>query len=171
MQNSGIILYKKENNKLYFLLIQNNLTILNKKNILFSDIGDTVKNLNDNIDDIALLSFYENTLGLSYSFKELQNLEKQVFTNPKYNYQITFVNKDINKDTLDKINKVRSYLNSNIINNNKNNLNKQKCNPNINISNTLKWFELSEILNNPQNFESKFMNTFLKSLKNKTILI
>tara|TARA_B100000524_G_scaffold335541_1_gene224819 strand:+ start:155 stop:667 length:513 start_codon:yes stop_codon:yes gene_type:complete len=170
MQNSGIIFYKKENNKLYFLLIQDNLTILNKKNKLYSDIGDKVKNLNDNVDDIALLSFYENTLGLSYSFKELQNLEKQVFTNPKYNYQITFINKDIDNDTLDKINKARNYLNSNIINN-ENILNKKICNPNINISNTLKWFELSEILNYPQNFENKFMNTFLKSLKNKTILI
>ncbi len=170
MQNSGVIFYKKENNKLYFLLIQDNLTILNKKNKLYSDIGDKVKNLNDNVDDIALLSFYENTLGLSYSFKELQNLERQVFTNPKYNYQITFINKDIDNDTLDKINKARNYLNSNIINN-ENILNKKICNPNINICNTLKWFELSEILNNPKNFENKFMNTFLKSLKNKTILI
>ena len=29
----------------------------------------------------------------------------------------------------------------------------------------LKWLELSDIASNPDNFDKKFMNTFLKSIK------
>ena len=39
----------------------------------------------------------------------------------------------------------------------------------------MKWFELSEIISNPDNFDKKFMNSFLKSVKkfflNKNIQI
>jgi hypothetical protein len=93
------------------------------------------------------------------------------YFNTKYNHEIIFVYANISNDSLTKINKVRSYFNNNYISQSKTIIKNRESNFNYQTSDDIRWFELSEILENSNNFENKFLNTFLKSLKNEVINI
>ena len=166
-QKSGIVIFKKKDNKFYFLLGKNNLNILNSKNNLFSDIGG-LKDVKDfNPKDTAARLFYENTCGLLYSINELKDKIIGRFDNPKYNYTLNFIqNSDVSDVTLHNINQVRSYLNTVIHSNGFNTFEKKEITlQDCILSNDIRWFELNEIVNNSTQFDSQFMNTFLKCLK------
>ena len=164
---SGIIFYKKKDSKLYFLLGKNNLNILNEYNNFYSDIGGLKKLTDFNSKDTAARSFYENTFGLPFQISDLTEKIQKTYENKKYKHVVHFIEDDFSPDLLLNINSVRSYLNNTIINNENNNLKKKDCSlQGYLISNSIKWFELSEIISNPDNFDKKFMNSFLKSIKN-----
>ena len=164
--NSGIIFYKKKDNKYYFLLAKNNLNILNECNNFYSDIGGCKKIIDFNSKETAARSFYENTFGLPFQINQLIQKINNTYENKKYKHIIHFIEDDFNDDLLLNINSVRSYLNSTLINSENNLLKKKDCSlQGYLTSNSIKWFELSEIINNPDNFDKKFMNSFLKSIK------
>lgn len=165
-EKSGIILFKKKDNKYYFLLGKNNLKMLNVKNNNFSDIGGLKGDNDFNSKDTASRAFYENTFGLTLNIEQLSDKVISSFDNKKYNHSIHFVKADIDDSTLNNINKVRSYLNTVIQQNSFNTLEKKDITlQGYDITNDIRWFELNEILNNSAIFDSQFMNTFLKSLK------
>jgi hypothetical protein len=165
-QKSGIIFYKKNNGKYYFLLAKNNLNILNENNNFYSDIGGSKQTLDFNSKDTAARSFYENTFGLSDPINDLVNKISKSYENKKYKHALHFIESDFSNDIIFNINSVRSYLNQTIINNEDDLLKKKECSlQGCLISNGIKWFELSEIVSNPDNFDKKFMNSFLKSIK------
>ncbi len=165
-QKSGIIFYKLINGQYYFLLAKNNLNLFNENNNFYSDINGS-KGINDfNSKDTASRSFYENTFGLIYSINDLKNKISDTYENKKYKYILHFINEDISLDLLSTINQVRSYLNQTFTRNESNEIRKKECTlQGCLISNSLKWFELSEILKNPDQFDKKFMNSILKSIK------
>ena len=111
-QKSGIIIFKKKENKYYFLLGKNNLNLLNSKNNLFSDIGGLKGNNDFNAKDTASRLFYENTCGLLFSINELKDKIMGSFDNPKYNYTLNFIHSNIDDNILHNINQIRSYLNT-----------------------------------------------------------
>jgi len=169
-QKSGIVFFKIENNKKYFLLAKDNFKLLNNNNNKYADIGGS-KGKNDfNPKDTASRLFYENTLGLSYPISILKEKINDIsYTNLKYKHIIYFVKENIDENTIKNINTVRSYLNTTTENIN-NCLNKiesplQGCQTN----NELKWFEINEIINNADQFDNQFMNTFLKSIKSNVL--
>tara|TARA_Y200000002_G_C22667739_1_gene658696 strand:+ start:216 stop:905 length:690 start_codon:yes stop_codon:yes gene_type:complete len=163
---SGIIFYKKIDSKYYFLLAKNNLNILNEYNNFYSDIGGTKKISDSNSKDTAARSFYENTFGLPFQINDLIQKIDKTYENKKYRHIIHFIEEDLNSDLLLNINSVRSYLNNTLINSENDFLKKKDCSlQGYSISNNIKWFELSEIICNPDNFDKKFMNSFLKSIK------
>ena len=161
-KSQGIILFKKEDKKIYFLLAKNNLVTIDRNNCLYSDI-----NSYDNIYN----TFIDNTFGLVFSSNELKYMDAKNYHNSKYDHEIMFINGNVSNDTLSKINKIRSYFNSNYINNSNSIVKKDDTNYNFLTSEDIKWFELSEIVENPNNFENKFLNTFLKSIKNETVSV
>lgn len=166
-QKSGIVFYKKNNGKYYFLLAKNNLNILNNNNNFYSDIGGIKQKTDFNSRDTAARSFYENTFGLSYPINELAKKISKSYENRKYNHILHFIEDDFSNELISNINSVRSYLNQTIINSENDLLKKKECSlQGCLVSNGVKWFELSEIISNPDNFDKKFMNTFLKSIKN-----
>ena len=159
----GIVLFKKEKEKNYFLLMKNNLVTLNKNNNnLYSDFVTYEDVYN---------SFNDNTFGMLFSINELKYMNSFKYFNTKYNHEIIFIYANISNDSLTKINKVRSYFNNNYISQSKNIIKNRESNFNYQTSDDIRWFELSEILENSNNFENKFLNTFLKSLKNEVINI
>jgi hypothetical protein len=166
-QKSGIIVFKRLNNKIYFLLGKNNLNLLNDSDDVFSDIGG-VKGVHDsNSKDTAVRTFYENTFGLIGSMSDLKYKITNTFTNDKYKQIFHFIeNNNISDEDINKINKVRSYINSTIKCNGLNTYEKKniQCKDCI-INNDIKWFELNEIISDHSNFDSKFLNSFLKYLK------
>jgi hypothetical protein len=165
-QKSGIIIFKKKENKYYFLLGKNNLNLLNSKNNLFSDIGGLKGNNDFNAKDTASRLFYENTCGLLFSINELKDKIMGSFDNPKYNYTLNFIHSNIDDNILHNINQIRSYLNTVIQSNGFNTFEKKEITlQGCNFSNDIRWFELNEILNNSSQFDSQFINTFLKCLK------
>ena len=161
-KSQGIILFKNEDKKIYFLLSKNNLVTVNKNNCLYSDICSYENVYN---------TFIDNTFGLVFSSNELKYMDAKKYHNSKYDHEIMFINANVSNDTLSKINKIRSYFNSNYINNSNSIIKKDDTNYNFLTSEDIKWFELSEILENPNNFENKFLNTFLKSIKNHVISV
>ena len=164
--NSGIIFYKKKDNKYYFLLAKNNLNILNECNNFYSDITGYKKSTDFNSKETAARSFYENTFGLPFQIKDLIQKINKTYENKKYKHVIHFIEDDFNEDLLLNINSVRSYLNNTLIYSENNLFKKKDCSLQGYLnSNSIKWFELSEIINNPDNFDKKFMNSFLKSIK------
>lgn len=166
-QKSGIVFYKKNNGRYYFLLAKNNLNILNNNNNFYSDIGGIKQKTDFNSRDTAARSFYENTFGLSYPINELVKKISKSYENRKYKHILHFVEDDFSNELISNINSVRSYLNQTIINSENDFLKKKECTlQGCLVSNGVKWFELSEIISNPDNFDKKFMNTFLKSIKN-----
>ena len=166
-QKSGIVFYKKNNGKYYFLLAKNNLNILNNNNNFYSDIGGIKQKTDFNSRDTATRSFYENTFGLSYPINELAKKINKSYENRKYKHILHFIEDDFSNELISNINSVRSYLNQTIINSENDLLRKKECSlQGCLVSNGVKWFELSEIISNPDNFDKKFMNTFLKSIKN-----
>lgn len=166
-QKSGIVFYKKNNGKYYFLLAKNNLNILNNNNNFYSDIGGIKQKTDFNSRDTAARSFYENTFGLSYPINELAKKISKSYENRKYKHILHFVEDDFSNELISNINSVRSYLNQIIINSENDLLKKKECSlQGCLVSNGVKWFELTEIISNPDNFDKKFMNTFLKSIKN-----
>jgi hypothetical protein len=165
-QKSGIVFFKKNKGKYYFLLAKNNLNILNNNNNFYSDIGGLKQSTDFNSRDTAARSFYENTFGLSYPINELSKKITRSYENRKYKHIIHFIEDDFSSDLISNINSVRSYLNQTVINSDDNMLKKKECSlQGCLVSNGVKWFELSEIISNPDNFDKKFMNTFLKSIK------
>ena len=166
-KKSGIIVFKRLNNKIYFLLGKNNLNLLNGSDIVFSDIGGKKGDQDSNSKDTAVRLFYENTFGLLGSMSDLKYKIINTFENPKYKHVFHFIeNNDISNNDIDNINKVRTYLNSSIETNgfNVNHKKNISCKDCV-ISNDIKWFELNEIISNHSNFDSKFLNSFLKYLK------
>tara|TARA_Y100000992_G_scaffold299328_1_gene265930 strand:- start:175 stop:672 length:498 start_codon:yes stop_codon:yes gene_type:complete len=160
----GIIFYKIENNKTFFLLKQNNLVILNQDSDIYSDFGLNT----ENIDDVINL-FVDNTFNLSYDYNEIINMPKKYFKNEKYNYSIYFINSDIDKDKIYTINKLINYFNKNFLLEDNKFIKYKK--ENYISQDSIKWFELNEILNNQNKFSKFFFNTFLKSIKEKIIII
>jgi len=165
-QKSGIVFYKKINGKYYFLLAKNNLNILNNNNNFYSDIGGLKQSTDFNSRDTAARSFYENTFGLSFQINDLVKKITKSYENKKYKHILHFIEDDFSTELISNINSVRSYLNQTIINSDNDFLKKKECTlQGCLVSNSVKWFELSEIISNPDNFDKKFMNTFLKSIK------
>ena len=165
-QKSGIVFYKKNNGKYYFLLAKNNLNILNNNNNFYSDIGGLKQSTDFNSRDTAARSFYENTFGLSLPINDLVKKISKSYENRKYKHVLHFIEDDFSSELISNINAVRSYLNQTIINGENNFLKKKECTlQGCLVSNGVKWFELSDIVSNPDNFDKKFMNTFLKSIK------
>ena len=163
---SGIIFYKKIDSSFYFLLAKNNLNILNEYNNFYSDIGGYKKSTDFNSKDTAARSFYENTFGLIFQISDLIQKIDKTYENEKYKHIIHFIEDDLSSDLLLNINSVRSYLNNTLIISENNYLKKKDCSlQGYLISDSIKWFELSDIVSNPDNFDKKFMNSFLKSIK------
>ena len=158
----GIIFYKIENNKTFFLLKQNNLVILNENNDAYSDFGLYTDNIND-----AINLFIDNTFNLSFSYNEIINMPKLYFKNEKYKYSIYFIKSDIDKNIITTVNKLINYFNKNFIMED-NKFVKYK-NEIFSFQDSIKWFELDEVINNQSKFSKPFFNTFLKSIKEKII--
>ena len=74
-------------------------------------------------------------------------MDAKKYHNSKYDHEIMFINANVSNDTLSKINKIRSYFNSNYINNS-NSIIKKMIQIITLTSEDIKWFELSEILEN-----------------------
>ncbi len=157
MKKTGILIEKINGNEKYYLLVKCNLNILNQNCDKYSDF---CHQSNDYNFENSKKSFKVNLCNMCNNECEDQN---RSYINEKYNYCINVINSNnIENDTINKINEIRSFINSVKLNNDDYNVIESS-------SDDVKWFSLNEILENKDLFEKSFYNTFLKLLKNKII--
>lgn len=157
MKKTSLLIEKKNGNDKYYLLVKCNLNILNQDCDKYSDF---YHQSNDYNLENSKKSYRVNLCNMC---EYINDDQMRSYTNDKYNYCINIINSNnIDNDTIDRINKIRSFINSVKFNNNDYNLVESSFND-------VKWFSLNEILENKDLFEKSFYNTFLKLLKNKII--
>lgn len=154
MKKTALLIIKKIDNKSYFLLMKDNLKLINKSSEIYTafnydsdeyNLGNVIK------------SFNVNTLN---KFKNENFEDVECYIDDKYNYKIYFTHIDLTD--LEEVNNQRNFINSINIDNNKININNIE-------SEDLKWFSLKDIINNKDNFDKLFFKIFLKMIKNNII--
>ena len=176
---AGVLIYKKCNNKIFFLLGKENIIISNKKNNKsnkYCDFGGK-RDIKDST-NIATASreFYEETMGSFYSLCKTKELlsKSNYYYNKKYKYYQFILEINISKDQIITYNNIRNYLNScmKLISRNNQKFTEIPSCPNGYIEKQkIKWFELEYILNNTHIFRIEFINSLLKILNNNIIKI
>ena len=169
-KGAGVLIYKIDNQKIFFLLGKENLTISDKcnKENKYCDFGGKASINDSNYIDTASRSFYEDTMGTFYTLCEMRNILTNcpVYFNEKYKYHQFILNLDIPEDKITTYNKVRSYLKSSMKIIQQDNLvffQKIPCSQDGYVEKSeIRWFELNEILSNHTIFKNEFINTLLK---------
>lgn len=155
MKKTGILLFKKENEKKYFLLAKNNFKLIDESNDLYSDFN--YKSDEYNLEE-SIKSFKVNTCNqINVNFENCES-----FTNEKYEYCIYYLECNIDDLDIEKVNKTRHFINS--VSKKEGGIQLLDCS-----EEDLKYFKMNEILENKSNFEKEFFNTFLKLVKNKIV--
>lgn len=176
-RGAGVLIYKKCNNKIYFLLGKENLIISDKcnKGNKYCDFGGKRSDIDNNYIDTASREFYEETMGSMYSICQMRNklINCKVFYNEKYKYHQFLLEENISDDIVNSYNKIRSYLSScmKIIPQNKDIFYQKlpSCPDGYVEKSEIKWFELSEIISNTTMFRSEFLNSLIKIINHNLI--
>ena len=178
-KGAGVLIYKKKNNKLYFLLGKENLIITKKcnKGNKYCDFGGKRDNIDNNYIDTASREFYEETMGSMFSVNEIRNklINCKVFYNEKYKYHQFLMEEDISDDIISSYNKIRSYLSScmRIIPQDKDFFYQKlpSCPDGYVEKSEIRWFELNEIILNTEIFRHEFLNSLIKIINANVINI
>lgn len=178
-KGAGILIYKIEDNKIYFLLGKENLVISDKvsKGTKYKDFGGDKCISDSNYIETASKQFYQETMGSFYSLCEMKDmlLNCSVFYNEKYKYHQFLVESDISEQKINTYNKIRSYLTSCMqVMYQNNNICYQKldCPSDGYVEKSeIRWFELNDILSNNTIFKSQFINTLMKIFTNNILQI
>ena len=154
MKKTALLILKKIDNKNHYLLVKDNLKLINKNAELYSAFN------NDSIEyslDNAIKSFHINTFN---KYKELTFEDIECYIDDKYNYRMYF--KFFDDIETEKINELRNFVNSISIDEGQYTISE-------NNSEDLKWHNLKDIINNKDDFDKLFFKIFLKMIKNNLI--
>ena len=178
-KGAGVLIYKKCDNKLFFLLGKENLIISKKcnKGNKYCDFGGKRDSIDNNYIDTASREFYEETMGSLYSVCEMRNklINCKVFYNEKYKYHQFLLEDTISEDKINTFNKIRSYLTScmRIIPQDKDIFYQKlpSCPDGYVEKSEIKWFELNEIISNTTMFRHEFLNSLIKIINQNVLNI
>ena len=154
MKKTALLILKKIDNKNHYLLVKDNLKLINKSSELYSAFNnDSTEYSLDN----AIKSFHVNTFN---KHKDSTFEDIECYIDDKYNYRMYF--KFIDDIDTETINELRNFVNSISIEEGQYTISE-------NNSEDLKWFNLKDIINNKDNFDKLFFKIFLKMIKNNLI--
>ena len=155
--SASVLVFKKVNKEVFFLLGRDNKD-------KYSDFGGYKENKDMTDKDTAIREFNEETMGAFINNTDLNQLldDNKKFYNKKYKHIVYIINILIDDNKVNTYNNISNYLNNVLNVENNDNIPKDYFE-----KKNIRWFKLSDIVNDVDSFKNEFVNSFVKILDSK----